>query len=300
MYISGFNYSDERFADIQLLRYRLDGFEQLAICQKIFIYYLAQATLYGRDIVFDQFGKYNLRVRKTLETIYQDRTISHDTDEFKALEVYLKRVWFSNGIYHHYGCEKFVPGFSKEYLRCVMHEVEATRLPLNSGQTVDGLCDELISIMFDESFMSKRVNKANGYDLVTSSACNYYDGVTQKEVEDYYGALKERAGDNSPSFGLNSKLVKKDGQIFEQVWSEKGLYAKAISHIIYWLSKAKNVAENDKQRCVIQKLIEYYKTGDLRKFDEYSIEWVDSVDGRVDFVNGFIEVYGDPLGIKGS
>ncbi len=300
MYISGFNYSDERFADIQLLRYRLDGFEQLAICQKIFIYYLAQATLYGRDIVFDQFGKYNLRVRKTLETIYQDRTISHDTDEFKALEVYLKRVWFSNGIYHHYGCEKFVPGFSKEYLRCVMHEVEATRLPLNSGQTVDGLCDELISIMFDESFMSKRVNKANGYDLVTSSACNYYDGVTQKEVEDYYGALKERAGDNSPSFGLNSKLVKKDGQIFEQVWSEKGLYAKAISHIIYWLSKAKNVAENDKQRYVIQKLIEYYKTGDLRKFDEYSIEWVDSVDGRVDFVNGFIEVYGDPLGIKGS
>lgn len=300
MCISGFSYSDEKFADIQLLRYRLDGFEQLNICQKKFIYYLSQATLFGRDITFDQFGKYNLRIRKTLEAIYQEPAISHKTEEFKALEVYLKRVWFSNGIYHHYGCEKFKPEFTEKYFRSVVHEVDAARLPLSYGMTVDKLCDELSGVIFDDTFMPKRVNKADGCDLVVSSACNYYEGVTQQEVENYYEALKREGGDNPPSYGLNSKLVKKDGRIFEQVWCENGMYGEAISKIIYWLSKAVEVAENEKQRSVIEKLIKYYKTGDLREFDEYSIEWVNAVEGRVDFINGFIEVYGDPLGLKGS
>lgn len=295
-----FSYTGERFADIQLLRYRLNGFEQLSLSQKRFIYCLAKATLYGRDITFDQFGRYNLLIRRTLETIVSDLTIDHDSDDFRALETFLKRVWFSNGIYHHYGCEKFVPEFSERYLRDVLNKVDSRRLPLADGETVAQLADTLVKIIFDADYMPKRVNKTDGEDLVMTSACNYYEGVTQQEAEDYYNALKEAAGENAPSFGLNSRLVKHDGKIQEEVYSASGLYANAIKHIIYWLEEALEFAENDKQREVISTLIYYYYTGDLTTFDEYSIKWVECLEGRVDFINGFIEVYGDPLGLKAS
>ena len=297
-----FCYQDERFADLQLLRYKLTGFEQLSLQQKILIFYLSKAALFGRDITFDQFGRYNLRIRKTLETVYTDLSVDHDTDDFRALELYLKRVWFANGIYHHYGMEKFVPGFSSDYLREVLHQVEPRRLPLSEGQTVDGLCDELFPVIFDPAVLPKRVNKADGEDLLLTSACNFYDGVTQAEAEAYYNAKKEKDANApmTPSYGLNSTLVKRDGEITEDVWRVGGRYDKAIRHIVSWLRKASDVAENDCQRQVIDKLIQFYETGDLRLFDEYSIQWLQCLDGRVDFINGFIEVYGDPLGLKGS
>ena len=295
-----FRYTGERFADIQLLRSRLNGFEQLSLSQKRFIFCLAKATLYGRDITFHQFGKYNLLVRRTLEAIVEDLTIDRDNDDFRALHTYLKRVWFSNGVYHHYGCEKFVPGFSETYFRSILNNVESRRLPLADGESVAHLADTLSKIIFDANYLPKRVNKADGEDLVLTSACNYYEGVTQKEAEDYYNAMKEGAGDNAPSFGLNSRLVKRDGMLSEEVYSANGLYANAIRHIVSWLEKAIEFAENDKQRDVIATLIDYYRTGDLRTFDDYSIKWVECLDGRVDFINGFIEVYGDPLGLKAS
>ncbi len=297
------NYSDERFADLQLLRYRLNGFEQLSLSQKTLVYYLSKATLYGRDITFDQFGRYNLRIRKALEVVYTDLSISHDSDEFRALEVYLKRLWFSNGIYHHYGCEKFKPDFSEDYLCQVLHQVDSRRLPLKSGESVDDLCQELMPVIFDAAVLPKRVNKADGEDLLKTSACNFYEGVSQKEAEDYYQQEKQLAADDPApiSYGLNSTLVKDaDGKISEQVWSAQGKYANAIRHIVYWLEKARTVAENDHQREVISLLIEYYQTGDLRCFNDYCIKWVSEHEGRIDFVNGFIEVYGDPLGLKGS
>ena len=296
-----FSYTGERFADIQLLRYRLNGFEQLSLSQKQYIYCLAKATLYGRDITFDQFGRYNLIIRKTLEAIVSDLTLDErDNGEFDKLIVYLKRVWFSNGIYHHYGCEKFKPEFSEPFFRNILNKVDSRRLPLESGETVEELADKLVRIMFDADYLPKRVNKADGDDLVMTSACNYYEGVTQDEAEDYYNSLKEKAGNNPPSFGLNSKLVKRDGKLTEEVYSANGLYANAIRHIIYWLERARDFAENDKQRDVISTLVDYYRTGDLVTFDEYSIKWVECLEGRVDFINGFIEVYGDPLGLKAS
>ena len=298
--MKGFCYTDERFADLQMLRYRLTGFEQLSLQQKTLVYYLSKAALFGRDITFDQYGRYNLRIRKMLEVVYTDMRIDHETDDFRALELYLKRVWFSNGIYHHYGCEKFIPGFSEEYMRRVLHEVEACHLPLSEGQSVDGLCDELFPVIFDPQVLPKRVNKADGEDLLLTSACNFYDGVTQAEAEDYYNSKKDAQDQQPLSYGLNSTLVKRDGQISEDVWSANGRYGNAIRHIVYWLRKAAEVAENDSQRSVIEKLIEYYETGDLRLFDEYSIKWLQCLEGRVDFINGFIEVYGDPLGLKGS
>ena len=297
-----FIYHDERFADLQMLRYRLNGFEKLTLKQKTLIYYLSQATLYGRDITFDQFGKYNLRIRKMLEVVYTDMTISHDTDEFKALEIYLKRIWFSSGIYHHYGCEKFKPGFTAEYLYQVLQETDARRLPLNEGETIQQMCDELFPVIFDETVWPKRVNKADGEDLLMTSACNFYDGVTQAEAEAFYQQQKQQDEhqDTPPSFGLNSTLVKEDGQIKEKVWSANGKYARAIRHIIYWLEKASEVAENEQQKRVIKSLISYYQTGDLQIFNEYCIEWLKDQDSSIDFINGFIEVYGDPLGLKGS
>ncbi len=292
----------ERFADIQLLRYRLNGFEQLSLLQKKLIYYLSKATLYGRDITFDQFGKYNLRIRKMLEAVYTDLTIDHDTADFRALEVYLKRIWFSNGIYHHYGTEKFEPGFSADYLRGVLQQVEATRLPLRSGETVAQLCDELFPVIFDATVLSKRVNKADGADLIQTSACNFYDGVTQQEAEAFYARQKaEEAGNPAPaSYGLNSTLVKEGDVVREDVWKADGRYGNAIRHIVYWLEKAQTVAENPRQQRVIELLIKYYQTGNLKVFNDYCIEWVGEHEGRIDFVNGFIEVYGDPLGLKGS
>ena len=295
-----FNYADERFADLQLLRYRLAGFGQLSLRQKQLVYYLSKATLYGRDITFDQFGKFNLRIRKTLEAVYTDLSVDHTTDDFRALEVYLKRVWFSNGIYHHYGCEKFVPGFGEDYLRRVLHTVDAHRLPLGSGQTVDQLCDELFPIIFDPAVLPKRVNKADGQDLLLTSACNFYDGVSQQEAEEYYAAMKQTSDEQPPSYGLNTTLVKRDGRLSEEQWRVGGRYDNAIRHIVYWLKKAATVAENEQQRQVIETLIQYYETGDLRLFDKYSIQWLQCLEGRVDFINGFIEVYGDPLGLKGS
>ena len=297
-----FNYQDERFADLQMLRYRLNGFEKLSLQQKTLVYYLSKATLFGRDITFDQFGKYNLRIRKMLEVVYVDMNISHDTEEFKALEVYLKRVWFSSGIHHHYGCEKFEPGFTADYLRNVLHQVDACKLPLKSGETVDEMCNELFPVIFDDKVMAKRVNQADGDDLLLTSACNFYDGVTQAEAEAFYEQQKqtEKTPDTPPSYGLNSTLVKEDGVVKELVWKAGGKYSNAIHHIIYWLDKALSVAENEQQKKVISTLISYYKTGDLRQFNKYSIEWLKEHDSAIDFINGFIEVYGDPLGLKGS
>ena len=298
-----FSYAtEERFADIQLLRYRLNGFGQLSLLQKKLVYYLSKATLYGRDITFDQFGKYNLRIRKMLEAVYTDAAIRHDSDGFRALEVYLKRVWFSNGIYHHYGSEKFQPGFTADYLRGVLQQIEPVRLPLRAGETLDDMCAELFPVIFDMMVLPKRVNKADGEDLIQTSACNFYEGVTQEEAETFYAQKKAQDADNpSPaSYGLNSTLVKENGVIREEVWKTDGRYGNAIRSIVYWLEKALTVAENDRQRKVIALLIKYYQTGDLQVFNEYCIEWVSEHEGRVDFVNGFIEVYGDPLGMKGS
>ena len=300
MKCESFGYKDERFADIQMLRYRLNGFDSLTLSQKKLVYYLSQATLYGRDITFDQFGKHNLRIRKILEVVYRNQDVNRDSDDFRALETYLKRIWFSNGIYHHYGCEKFNPGFDEMYLRKVLHQVDAQQLPLNEGQTVDEMIDELSPVIFNPEVLAKRVHKADGEDLIQTSACNFYQGVTQQEAEDFYARMKAVEDPEPPSYGLNSTLVKVDGDVKELTWSAQGHYANAIKHIVYWLEKASSVAENDAQKEVIDTLIAYYQTGDLRKFNDYSIKWLQCLDTKIDFINGFIEVYGDPLGLKGS
>ena len=286
-----FRYTDERFADIQMLRYRLDGFEALTLRQKLYIYYLAKATLCGRDITTDQFGRYNLRIRKVLETIYKRYEGDRTTEEYKALETYLKRVWFSNGIHHHYGCEKFVPAFTEEYFRQVV----------DCCGCEDENIDELCKVIFDPTVLPKRVNQKAGDDLVQTSACNYYDGVTQQEAERFYDAMRDENDPMPISYGLNSTLRKTaDGTLKEDVWHEGGLYGEAIKHITYWLEKASEVAENELQTKIIGMLVDYYRTGDLSKFDAYSIEWLKEHEGCIDFINGFIEVYGDPLGMKAS
>lgn len=286
-----FRYTDERFADIQMLRYRLDGFEALTLRQKLYIYYLAKATLCGRDITTDQFGRYNLRIRKVFEAIYERYEGDRTTEEYKALETYLKRVWFSNGIHHHYGCEKFVPAFTEEYFRQVV----------DCCGCEDENIDELCKVIFNPMVLPKRVNQKAGDDLVQTSACNYYDGVTQQEAERFYDAMRDENDPMPISYGLNSTLRKTaDGTLKEDVWHEGGLYGEAIKHITYWLEKASEVAENELQTKIIGMLVDYYRTGDLSKFDAYSIEWLKEHEGRIDFINGFIEVYGDPLGMKAS
>lgn len=286
-----FRYTDEQFADIQMLRYRLDGFEALTLRQKLYIYYLAKATLCGRDITTDQFGRYNLRIRKVLEAIYERYEGDRTTEEYKALETYLKRVWFSNGIHHHYGCEKFVPAFTEEYFRQVV----------DCCGCEDENIDELCKVIFDPTVLPKRVNQKAGDDLVQTSACNYYDGVTQQEAERFYDNMRDENDPMPISYGLNSTLRKTaDGTLKEDVWHEGGLYGEAIKHITYWLEKASEVAENELQTKIIGMLVDYYRTGDLSKFDAYSIEWLKEHEGRIDFINGFIEVYGDPLGMKAS
>lgn len=295
-----FIYTDERFADLQMLRYKLPQFEKLSLQQKKYIYYLSQATLCGRDITTDQFGKYNLRIRKTLETLYTEFKASADEENFEKLTLYLKRVWFSNGIYHHYANDKIQPDFSEAFFRSAVKQMPIGKLPMAGYSSVDELCDEICPVMFNPEILPKRVNKADGVDLVKTSACNYYEGVSQEEAEHFYNEKKVDAGDNSPSWGLNTKLVKGENGLEERVWSENGEYGEAIRHIIYWLEQAKNVAENSQQQLVLDLLIRYYRTGDLHLFDEYSIEWLKEQDGNVDFINGFIEVYGDPLGIKAS
>lgn len=295
-----FDYTVEQFADLQILRYRVPGFEDLSLKQKELVYYLTEAALQGRDILFDQNGKYNLTIRRMLEAVYTGYNGDKNTPDFKAMEVYLKRVWFSNGIHHHYGSEKFVPGFTPEFFRQAVQSVDAATLPLAEGQTVEQLCEEVFPVIFDPKVMPKRVNQAAGEDLVLTSACNYYDGVTQQEAEDFYNALKNPQDETPVSYGLNSRLVKEDGKIQEKVWKVGGLYGQALEKIVYWLKKAEGVAETPEQKAVIAKLMDFYETGDLKTFDEYAILWVKDWNSRIDFVNGFTESYGDPLGMKAS
>lgn len=295
-----FDYTVEQFADLQILRYRVPGFEDLSLKQKELVYYLTEAALQGRDILFDQNGKYNLTIRRMLEAVYTGYNGDKNTPDFKAMEVYLKRVWFSNGIHHHYGSEKFVPGFTPEFFRQAVQSVDAATLPLAEGQTVEQLCEEVFPVIFDPKVMPKRVNQAAGEDLVLTSACNYYDGVTQQEAEDFYNALKNPQDETPVSYGLNSRLVKEDGKIQEKVWKVGGLYGQALEKIVYWLKKAEGVAETPEQKAVIAKLMDFYETGDLKTFDEYAILWVKDLNLRIDFVNGFTESYGDPLGMKAS
>ena len=295
-----FDYSVEKFADLQILRYKVPGFEELSLKEKELIYYLSEAALEGRDILFDQNGKYNLRIRRMLEAIYSNYAGDKNKEEYKQLETYLKRVWFANGIHHHYGCEKFIPGFTPEYLKEVLLTIDPSLLPVADGQSVEEFYAEISPAIFDSSYMAKRVNQADGEDVVVTSACNYYDNVTQAEVEEFYGKLKNPNDKTPVSYGLNSRLVKEDGVIAEKVWKVGGLYSPALEKVVYWLRKAEGVAENDNQKAVINKLIEYYETGDLKTFDEYAIYWLKDTDSRIDFVNGFTESYGDPLGMKAS
>ena len=298
---TSFAYADERFADLQMLRFRLAGFGDLSLRQKKYIYYLSKATLVGRDITTDQFGKFNILIRKTLEAVYTDTSVDRTTPDFLAMEVYLKRVWFSNGIHHHYGCEKFEPGFSEAWFRQTVALLADNVWKREGYGSAADLLAVVCPVIFDPSVQPKRVNQTAGEDLVATSACNFYEDVSQQEAETFYAQKQDpSAGDEQPSWGLNSKLVKRNGLLQEDVFREGGLYGVAISKIIFWLSKAAGVAENDQQRKVIGLLINYYKTGDLRLFDEYSIEWLKEQEGMVDFINGFIEVYGDPLGLKGS
>ena len=294
------NYIDEKFADIQLLRYKLEGFEALRLQQKIYIYYLSKAVLSGRDITFDQFGKYNLSIRKVLESIFLLYNGSRDTHDFQALTVYLKRVWFSNGIYHHYGCDKFKPEFSKDFFCDAYNSLSYEQLALMSEEEKNNLLNEILSVIFDADYLPKRVNKAEDVDLIKTSACNFYEGVSQSEVESFYNGMKVEGDARPVSYGLNSKLTKQNGKLTELVYKANGMYGNKIRQIIHWLAKASQYAENEQQKKVIAILIKYYQTGDLKYFDEYSIEWLKEQDGQVDFINGFIEVYGDPLGLKGS
>lgn len=292
--------TQERFADIQMLRYELKGFENLSLTQKIYIYCLSKATLLGRDITFDQQGKYNLRIRKTLEAVYLHYEGNRESEDFKAFEVYLKRVWFASGIHHHYGCEKFVPGFSEESFYEMVGAVADEYLPLSKGQSKEDLLGILVPVIFNPEVMPKRVNQTDGEDLVQTSACNFYENVSQAEVERFYARMKEDGNEQTPSYGLNSKLTKRNGELVELKWTEDGLYGAAIKEIVSWLLRAQKYAENEEQKHLIDLLVKYYRTGDLKDFDRYSIAWVQQHEGMIDFINGFIEVYGDPLGLKGT
>lgn len=292
--------TQERFADIQMLRYELKGFENLSLTQKIYIYCLSKATLLGRDITFDQQGKYNLRIRKTLEAVYLHYEGNRESEDFKAFEVYLKRVWFASGIHHHYGCEKFVPGFSEESFYEMVGAIADEYLPLSKGQSKEDLLGILVPVIFNPEVMPKRVNQTDGEDLVQTSACNFYENVSQAEVERFYARMKEDGNEQAPSYGLNSKLTKRNGELVELKWTEDGLYGAAIKEIVSWLLRAQKYAENEEQKHLIDLLVKYYRTGDLKDFDRYSIAWVQQHEGMVDFINGFIEVYGDPLGLKGT
>lgn len=292
--------TQERFADIQMLRYELKGFENLSLTQKIYIYCLSKATLLGRDITFDQQGKYNLRIRKTLEAVYLHYEGNRESEDFKAFEVYLKRVWFASGIHHHYGCEKFVPGFSEESFYEMVGAVADEYLPLSKGQSKEDLLGILVPVIFNPEVMPKRVNQTDGEDLVQTSACNFYENVSQAEVERFYARMKEDGNEQAPSYGLNSKLTKRNGELVELKWTEDGLYGAAIKEIVSWLLRAQKYAENEEQKHLIDLLVKYYRTGDLKDFDRYSIAWVQQHEGMIDFINGFIEVYGDPLGLKGT
>ncbi len=296
-----FEYKVDRFADIEVLRYEVPEFENLTLQQKKMLYYLTQAAQYGRDIIWDQNGRYNLQIRHLLEPIYVNYSGDKESKDFKAFEKYLKQVWFGNGIHHHYSTDKFTPEFSQDFFIAQVNALPAQLLPLHPGQTREMLIAELLPVIFDPNVMAKRVNQDGSQDVIATSANNLYgDGVTQEEVENYYASIK-KADDPTPiSYGLNARVVKEDGKIKEEVYHLDGLYGPAIAKIIYWLDMAKSVAENDAQRDYFTKLIDFYITGDLRTFDEYSILWAEDTRSDIDFVNGFIESYGDPLGMTGS
>lgn len=297
---SNFNYNADRFADIEVLRYQVPGFNDLTLKQKTLVYYLQEAALQGRDILFDQNCKYNLAIRQTLEQIYTNYKGNKETADYKGLLLYLKQVWFANGIHHHYSMDKFKPQFSQSFFDAQVRALPTSKLPLAKGQTVNSFLTMVNKVIFDPTFMAKRVNQADGQDLILTSANNLYEGVTQKEVEDYYNKVKDLNDKTPISYGLNTKVVKKNGNVVEEPYKVGGLYSKAITKIVYWLKKASAVAENDAQKAYIDKLIEFYNTGSLKTFDDYSIMWAEETKSTVDFINGFIESYGDPLGMTGS
>lgn len=297
-----FKYEVDAFADLEILRYYVPGFTSLSLKQKELVYYLSMAAIEGRDILFDQNNRYNLAVRRTLEAIYENYKGDKQSKDYQEFEVYLKRVWFSNGIHHHYGEEKFLPGFSKEFFAKEVKALPADRVPVMEGQTVDQFINMLTPVMFDPKVYAKKVNQESGVDLIATSANNYYgEGVTQKDVQDFYGAMRDTTDLTPVSYGLNSRLVKdENGKLTEKVWKVGGLYTQAIERVVFWLEKAMEVAENADQKYVISKLINFYKTGDLKEYDAYAVAWVEDLDSRIDFVNGFTETYGDPLGMKAS
>ncbi|MBU4202490.1 MAG: dipeptidyl peptidase 3, partial [Acidobacteria bacterium] len=298
--VADFKWQVDQFADLRILRYQVPGFDELTAKQKELIYYLSEAALWGRDIVTDQNYKHNLTIRKTLDAIVEGYKGDRTTSEWNDFMVYTKRVWFSNGIHHHYSTDKFNPGFSAVYFKSLIEGSEGVEFPLTEGQSVSDLAAFLEPIMFDPTVDAKKVSQDSSGDLVADSAVNFYEDVTQSEVEAYYKSIADEDDPTPVSYGLNSRVVKQDGKVTEEVYSLDGLYGPAIEKIVYWLEKAAGAAENDLQREVIEKLIEYYKTGDLEKFDEYNILWVKDTDSRIDFVNGFIEVYNDPMGMKAS
>ncbi|HPR25142.1 dihydrofolate reductase [Lentimicrobium sp.] len=299
-----FKFLLEQFADLKIMRYQVPGFEDLSVKQKELVYYLSQAALAGRDILFDQNYKYNLPIRRTLENIVEHYPGDRDNDDFKNFMVYTKRVWFSNGIHHHYSKDKFFPEITQAYFESLIRETTGGKFPLREGQDLESFIAEIVPVIFDPAIAPKAVSQEAGKDLLLNSACNFYEGVTEKEAEGYYAELKKNAvntgGDTLISFGLNSKLVKKNGIITEEVYKAGGLYGSAIEQIIYWLDKAAGVAENDHQKAVIESLVKYYETGDLGIWDEYNVLWVQDLDSHIDFVNGFIENYGDPMGLKAT
>ena len=295
-----FKWQIDQFSDLRILRYQVPGFDELPLAQKELIYYLSEAALCGRDIITAQNYKHNLTIRRTLDAIVEGYTGDRTDPQWEKFMVYTKRVWFSNGIHHHYATDKFIPGFTADYFAMLVKESEGVQFPLAQGQTIDDLIVFLQPVIFDPTVDAKKVSQDSTKDLVTESAVNFYEGVTQEEVEKYYKSIADEDDPTPISYGLNTRVVKKNGKVVEEVAYLNGLYGPAIEKIIYWLEKAAGVAENDQQRKVIEKLIEYYQTGDLEKFDEYNILWVDDVESRIDFINGFIEVYSDPLGMKGS
>src|SRR5690554_395961 len=295
-----FEYKVDRFADIEILRYPVSGFSSLSLQQKELIYYLSQAALEGRDILWDQHNRYNLTIRRVCEGLYENYMGDKSTEDWKNFETYLKQIWMANGIHHHYSEDKIMPKFSQEYFTTIVKSVDPGRMPFRDGMAADETLSEILPVMFDPTVMPKRMSQAQGTDMVETSAVNFYEGVTQKEVEDLYNSMKD-PNDNTPvSYGLNSKVTKEDGVVVEKKWKLGGMYDRAIERIIGWLEKASAVAENEQQKDIIDTLIEYYRTGSLKTFDDYSVKWVKDTDSRVDFINGFIETYTDPMGLKGT
>lgn len=297
---STFEYKVDRFADIEILRYPVPGFNSLSLQQKELIYYLSQAALEGRDILWDQHNRYNLTIRRVCEGVYENYMGNKSSDDWKQFETYLKQIWMANGIHHHYSEDKIMPQFTQDYFVTVVKSVDPGRMPFRDGMAADETLNEILPVMFDPAVMPKRMSQTPGSDIVATSAVNFYEGVTQQEVEAFYNAMKDPANETPLSYGLNSKVTMVDGQMTEQVWKLGGMYDKAIERIIGWLEKAAAVAENDHQKEVITLLIDYYRSGDLQKFDDYSVKWVTDTHSRVDFINGFIETYTDPLGLKAT